>query len=274
MDTKTKKLIFFIGSLFVAIIFLSSYAAFGNNGNSSTTTSTIKQQQTFFSTGTSTATVINYSDVVNITLRSGVNKSAINMSGLLSQLQANGTIQNYIYSNGNYQVILYGVSAYNLQQLLYKDPVLNGNVDVGAATYVTLPKTVMLYYGGQQPINVYLNNRNYSVYLNNVQQKGSVINVSISALLTANGSIYNNQFRISMNSAAGTSINATRNASNTNTTTIVAANAISSNTTVTGNMTGTNTISASNTSNTANMNSLNTNSIALNSTVNSTNSSG
>ena len=33
MEDKTKKIIFFIGSLFVAVIFITSYAAFGNNSN-------------------------------------------------------------------------------------------------------------------------------------------------------------------------------------------------------------------------------------------------
>lgn len=238
MDTKTKRLIFFIGSIFVAIIFLSSYAAFGNNASGTSSTSTVKPQQTFFSTGTSTAIVVNYSDIANITLRNGSNASNVNMTDILSRLQANGTIQNYIYSNGNYQVILYGISAYGLRQLLYGNPKLNGTVDIGATTYVTLPKTITLYYGGQQPINVYLNGRNYSVYMNNVEPEGSVINVSISALLTANGSIYNNQLRVSLSSTniqnanpnGGKANPTTTSNSALNASTTIASNAIKANT--------------------------------------------
>ncbi len=41
MEAKTKKMIFFIGAIFVGIIFLTSYAAFGNNGSATTVTSTV-----------------------------------------------------------------------------------------------------------------------------------------------------------------------------------------------------------------------------------------
>ncbi len=193
MKQRTKQIIFLVGSIFVALIFLSSYAAFSNNGGSSTSTSTIKNVLTFPSFGSSNAVITNYSDIgINITLLRNSNATRTNVTNFLSALQANGTVQSYVYQNGSYaQIVLSGMSAYQLQQQLYK--LVNGSansIEVGATTDIRMPNNITLYYNNVQPITVYLPIRNYTIRMKNVKSVGTVINLGTSALLARNGSIY------------------------------------------------------------------------------------
>lgn len=201
MDTKKKQLIFIGGSIFVAIIFLTSYAAFSNNNSASTTTSTIKNRVTYFALGSSNAIITNYSDVALITFSGNAQAQKATVANVLSELAANGSIGTY-YANSNigYNVSLTTISPYALQQLLYNKT--GGNsINVGSTAYITLPKSITLYYSST-PVPIYLSNTNYTVYMGDVRKVGTVINVSISALLTNNGAVYNNQLRIGYSGVA------------------------------------------------------------------------
>lgn len=198
MDTKKKQLIFLVGSIFVAVIFLTSYAAFSNNNSGTTSTSTIKSSQTFFAVGNANAVIFNYSDIAVVALSNSSNSIRDNVNTTMSQLESNGSLQDYIYSGSNntYQVVLSTISAYGLQQLLYSNATITNSVSVGSTASILLPSTVTLHYTNV-PITISPPNRNDTVYLKNVKRIGTVINVSISALLGRNGSVYNNQFRVS-----------------------------------------------------------------------------
>jgi hypothetical protein len=197
MDKKRKQLIFLLGSVFVAVIFLTSYAAFSNNNGSSSSTSTVKPSTTFFALGNSNALIINYSDIA-VVIPKNSNSSKNNVTAILSGLETNGSVQNYIYSNGSYQVVLATISAYGLQQLLYRKTGQPNSITVGSTATVFMPSNVVLYYTNV-PVVVAPPSRNYSVYVKSVKSPGTIINVSISALLNRNGSIYNSQFRVSYN---------------------------------------------------------------------------
>jgi hypothetical protein len=56
----------------------------------------------------------------------------------------------------------------------------------------------MYYPNSSRPVSVPLSDRNYTIYLNSVRSIGSPVNVSVSALLTERGTLYNNQIRISL----------------------------------------------------------------------------
>lgn len=261
MDQKTKKIVFFIGSVIVAIMFISSYAAFGNNGGTTTTT-TVGQQSAYFSTGTSNAVIVNYSYIANITLTNTSNSVKQGVMGVISGLEANGSIQNYVTTGYGYQAILYGISAYDLMRRFDSNATLNKSVEVGAVTYITLPSEVTLYYGNQ-PITVRPASRNYTVYMPRVEAVGSVVNVALSALIERNGSIYENQFRVSLET---TNQNTTEAGPGSNTTTSTISSTISNTTSES------NTINVNSTnSTTVNANSINgslTNSTILNGTAN------
>jgi hypothetical protein len=197
MDAKRKQLVFLVGSILVAVIFLSSYAAFGNNGTATASTTTVKAQTTYFATGSSNGTITNYSDVATLTLYNSSNTLKTSVINLISHLEANGTVQNYAASNGSYEIVLASISPYDLQQFLYnKTNSTSNSLGIAATSYVELPQNITLYYTNV-PVPVYLTNRNYSIYLQRVKPIGSKINVSISALLAKNGSIYQNNFRVS-----------------------------------------------------------------------------
>lgn len=202
MDQKKKNLILFIGAIFIALIFLSSYAAFSNNNTSNaSTSSTVKPAETHYATGNTNAVITNYSDIVNVTLSNNSNATTTALQNILSKLESNGSISNYIYANNNYEVVLLGMDASTLKQSISNQAnstIPNNTIHIGSTATVMLPAGLVLYYSGS-PENVYLTSRNYSVYLNNIKSIGTSINVSVSALLERNGSIYNNEVRIAYN---------------------------------------------------------------------------
>ena len=73
MEAKKKRLIFLFGSILVAIIFLSSYAAFSNNGSPTSVTTTAKAQSTVFVTGDTNGLITNYSDVALVSILNNSN---------------------------------------------------------------------------------------------------------------------------------------------------------------------------------------------------------
>ncbi|MGD0729034.1 MAG: hypothetical protein ABR981_03080 [Candidatus Micrarchaeaceae archaeon] len=199
MQSKTKSIILLIGAILIAVIFISAYASFNNNNVAgSTSTSTVASQQTFYSTGSVNAIIENYSYITYVTFSNSTNSSKNNVTNLLSSLEANGIVDNYIYTNNSFEVVLNNITAYQLQQEIYNTSKDSNSINVGSTAQITLPASATLYYTNT-PISIHLTSRNYSVYLNNVKSVGSTINVGISALLTRNGSVYNNQIKISYN---------------------------------------------------------------------------
>ncbi len=193
MEEKTKKIVFFIGSLFVAVIFLSSYLAFGNNNTSAqgSTTTTVRPVQTVFVTGSVNGTVSGYGSLANLT----VNASQKGIAGnVLSSLEANGLVDSYISTGYGYQVALYNLSAYSLGQEVAM--AAGNSVSVGAATYLILPSTVTLYYS-KEPVTVVVPSTNQTVFIGNVPKVGAKANLTVSALVGSTGVVYDNQFRVS-----------------------------------------------------------------------------
>ncbi|HIH50616.1 MAG: hypothetical protein ABSE71_01655 [Candidatus Micrarchaeaceae archaeon] len=202
MEAKTKKLIFLIGAIFVGIIFLTSYAAFGNNGSATTVTSTVAAATgpTVFATANASALITGYSQVAYVSVPNGSNSTASALAGLMSKLEANGSIDNYINNNNNsYEIYSSELSAYALQKLLYAKLGSSNEVVVGSTADIMLPGNLSMYYpNSSRPVSVPLSDRNYTIYLNSVRSIGSPVNVSVSALLTERGTLYNNQIRISL----------------------------------------------------------------------------
>lgn len=193
---KLKRLILFIGALFVAVIFISSYASFSNNsGNGgSTSTTTLKQQSTYLVYGNANAIVINYSYVAGIF---NVNVSESNtINATLGNLQLNGSVSNYLFQNSTYRVELDTISPYTLY-LLISNTINGSNATVGATAYVKLPSAIVAYYGSS-PVSVALQKSNYSIFLNSVEPINTIIPLKVTALISGNGSVYDNQVELSI----------------------------------------------------------------------------
>ncbi len=197
MDDKKKKIVTFIGTLFVAIMFVGSYAAFNNNsGNSSTSTATTTVQggATYFVSGNANAVVIGYSQLATISLESNSSALSSRASNELAQLQNNGSISNYVAQGNGFQIFTQNMNAYRLQQALVSK--LGGsNVSVNASTSFSLPKILPLIYRNQI-VDVKLTNTNFTAPTSPLQDIGSNVTVIVHALVYANGDIYNNQITI------------------------------------------------------------------------------
>jgi hypothetical protein len=194
MEGKAKRLIYGIGSLFVAVIFIMSYAAFSNNGTNSSSTTTIGAANTVYVYGTANGLIVNYSYSAYISTAGGTPSSGLNAT--LSALEANGTISNFVPLNStSYEAILSGMNPYQLY--LYLSKALSGNVLVGGYAYVRLPATVSMYYSASSPVPVALPAKNYTVFLPRVAPVNSSVPMKINALITTAGTVYNNQIRLS-----------------------------------------------------------------------------
>ena len=116
------------------------------------------------------------------------------MNGTLSAFEANGSISNYIHVNGGYQIALSGVNAYALQQSIRNITAL-ANSNITTTAYLLLPANALLYVNSY-PVTVALSKKNYSISLTGIKPLGSSLNLSVFALITKNGSVYNNQIRL------------------------------------------------------------------------------
>ncbi len=195
MEQKTKNKVYGVGALFVAIIFIFSYAGFNNNGGPKASTTTALSANTVYVYGTANGIIVNYSYYAYVT---AANKSQMaRLNGTLGDLENNGTISNVAnYNATTYEAVLSGMNAYQLY--VYLSNTLNyTNVSIGGPAYVSLPGTVSMYYSASgSSIPVAFPPKNYTVYLAKMAPLNSTIPIKISALITTAGAIYNNQVRL------------------------------------------------------------------------------
>ena len=194
MDEKGKKLVYFIGMLFVAVAFISSYAAVGNNGvTTATSTSTVAPSRTYFVSGAANGIVSGYSNGATLTLENA--SFSAGAANALMALERNGSISSYIDLSGSYQVLLASMNAYSLQQAM--DTLLNsGNAtSVNASTYVALPRSIDLYLG-KQMVPVTLTQANFSVNMHPLKPLNTTIKFNINTIISANGTVFDNQITL------------------------------------------------------------------------------
>lgn len=152
VEAKTKKLVFFIGAIFVGIIFLTSYGFSNNNsGNTSTTTVKAASQPTIFATGYANAVITGYSQVANVKPVNGSNATLNRLDAIMSKLEANGSIDNYVYVNNSYEVYGSSLSAYALQRFLSAALNSSNSVTVGSTADIMLPASISLFYTNSSP---------------------------------------------------------------------------------------------------------------------------
>lgn len=196
MQESAKKKLYGLGALFIAVIFIFSYAAFSNNGGPPTSTTTVGSANTIYVYGTANGVIVNYSYYAYITV---VNKSqASKLNDTLGNLVANGTINDFQPTNSTgYEAILSTVNPYQLY--IYLANTLNyTNVSVGAPAYVRLPANISMHYAGSiSPVPISFPPKNYTFYLVKVAPINSSVPLMVSALVTTRGQIYNNEVKLS-----------------------------------------------------------------------------
>ncbi len=193
MDSETKKRAIAIGvPILILIAFISAAASFGNNNLSGTTsTTTIKSTTTAIVYGTANAVVENYTDYGNLTIKDITPNTIKAVNETLSKMESNGSIYTYIYSNGVYEVELGTASLYGLRNMTSKI----SNSVVSGIEYVSIPKEISMGYDSQH-ILVSVPATNYTVYVNSVQPIGTVLPVKITAQITSNGTVFDNQIEL------------------------------------------------------------------------------
>jgi hypothetical protein len=189
-NDKRKRVLFLIGSIIVALMFVSSYAAFGNNGSVQTTTTTTTIGYTIPVFGTANAVVIGYGSKFTIYLSKNASSNLINST--LSNLQLNGSISNYIGLQKVFTIYAGNMSSYSLLGLLNKAMPQN-SIIANVSENVTLPTSILMTYPstGRQ-VEAYFYHRNAIVYRGSFSAIGSNTPVHISALIFVNNATVEN----------------------------------------------------------------------------------
>ncbi|MEM3841190.1 MAG: hypothetical protein QXN59_00635 [Candidatus Micrarchaeaceae archaeon] len=197
MDEQKKKKFLFFGSLFVAAIFLSSYASFGNNGSpiQSNSTTTISSSRIVpIAIGYVNGTVVGYSNSFSLRANNGTNKTLL--SNFVNKLEANGSINSFSVSGGSYLLDQGTMDAYNVSSLIAYDRL---NATVSADLLVKLPHSALLS-NNNNPYETLLPNFTYSISSSNIIKAGSQIKLKLLAVIyTDNGTlfkVYNNNITV------------------------------------------------------------------------------
>ena len=197
MDQKNNRILLFLGSLFVAVIFLSSYASFGNGLSATSSTTTIGAVRTYPAFGSSSARITGYGAAAFVRLNPGTAATTGQITKILSKLESNGSINSYVGSNSSYEVYTASMDAYTLRGVLQTAKNNSATVGVSSDVDLLLPSNITLHSNGYS-FSVHLDNRNYSANMTDLKAIGTLINVSVSALVTANGTVYRNQIVVNL----------------------------------------------------------------------------
>lgn len=196
MDKKKKEIALFVGSLFVAVIFLTSFM--GNGGAplpSSGSQATQKSVTTFFASGAANAIVASYGSEALVTVTNG---SLDNMTNsLLLKMENNGSVTTYSQSDNQFNVYLGTLDSNALQGTLAQE-LGNGSFSLSSREFVTMPVSATLYVGSQ-PVPVYFGHGSYSFTSSHLSVVGTVVPLYVSAIVAyMNGTyqVYNGNVSI------------------------------------------------------------------------------
>ncbi len=222
-------MIFIIGSIFIGLIFVSSYFELGNNNSSTTPGSLLNNSSNKNCTGTfaineTNAIIVNYSSNFILAINKSFNAnegnaiktSALNIANIsnvlnntLSTVNSTNNISFTIINNNTYDVLLSNMSAYNFQQIIYqKLQSYNYNnsksnvsnlVNLKGATFIKLPHVLSFKpYSSVISQRAIIKNQTYSINIYPLRKINSTIPVEIQALMNKNG-ICQNSIRINSN---------------------------------------------------------------------------
>ncbi len=185
----------FVGALFVAAIFLTSYAAFSGN-SSRNTTSTTSTVATYYAVGSTNAAITGYNSTlfVNVSCKGILQNQTVNrINAVATQLENNGSVLTYSSSGNNFQIGPQNMNSKDIYDYIYAKLGSNStNCTVFSTTAtVELPGLIQMDIQGQSitanvPYSVAL--QQISLKLN--QSMPSSLPFRVAALVTANGTVY------------------------------------------------------------------------------------
>ncbi len=193
-----KKLVQLLSSVFIALIFLSSYVAFGDKGiPSQNPTTTVRAPQTAFSTARGNATIASFGSTLEVSVNcANATDVSSKLDSILADMEKNGTVNNF-YSQQSSQILVRvgNSSGYKVYQSLY-DSIGSAS---GCTNFVSPEAAIQLpqkmnFYLPSQPAGIIIlipsSLQSYSLPLKLKPDMGSGVNVAVSALLELNGTIY------------------------------------------------------------------------------------
>lgn len=195
-----KEIIRILLTVFVAVIFVASYASFGTSGSMTTTTTTSIAPQTVYGSGNVNATVVGYGSLMTVLIKcsnqSVRNTTSNNVSNILSALENNNTINNFFAPNQSaYTIYVNKLNSYQLASFI--NSTIGGNQSRSCLSYrgqtqLLLPAVANLFVSSQKvavPLPANLRNYNLNVKILPVN---SLITLRLSTLLTYNGTVFGN----------------------------------------------------------------------------------
>ena len=197
-----KKLIELIGSIFVALIFLSSYAAFGNISANASNATTTAQTQTVYAAAVTNATIASYGGTMNINIScSNVTPVSDALNTALTSLEKNGSVSNF-YSQQASQVLVQAgnTGAYQLFQELEKDAGTGAScTQFSGSANANLPSKINFHVPAEKSsiiIVIPQSMQTHSLPVAFKENMNSTMQVSVSVFLELNGTISAGSLRV------------------------------------------------------------------------------
>ena len=197
MDKKKKEIILFIGSLFVAVMFITGFTSNGSGTpiNLNNNTNPVKNVSTFLVSGTLNATIVSYGENVRIV---EYNASAANETDqLLSNMENKSMVNTYNRINNSFEVYLQNINAYGIQENLSKR-LGNSSFSIISTEYVKLPNT-HIFNVSNKKIIVVLDNQTYPITTKNLGRINSTLPLKVNVIVAyENGSYveYGNNIKL------------------------------------------------------------------------------
>ena len=189
-----KKLIQLLGSIFIAVIFLSSYAIGMLSTSNSSNASKPKNVELVYATAHASVVFQNFSDVLSISTFCNSTKNSEIINSSLNALEANGSVATFYPVSQTTQLVDAGnESTYAIFQYLSKR-VNMSCTRFKSSAIALLPSSLSFTVPGSAvsvPVAIPASMRRVSIPVNMTSSMSLKANVTIAAMLTSNATIYN-----------------------------------------------------------------------------------
>lgn len=188
-------------TIFIAVIFIASYASFGNNGTGTIVTSitTTIPPQTAYAAANVNGTVSGYGPIMsmfitcsNVSLK---NSTIYSVSNTLTSLENNNSINNFFSPNQTtFTIYTANMNPYNVSTYLNSTipQIQTACINFRSQTILTIPSKINFTVANQHVvIPIPANLRNYTSNTK-IVPLNSKLPLRVSTLLTANGTIFGN----------------------------------------------------------------------------------
>jgi hypothetical protein len=189
-----KKIVEIIGSVFVALIFLSSYASFGSRNISTGNGTTTVMPTTFPAKANGVANIIAYSPNLDLTINcQNVTRVSDEVMSFIDAQNSSAVERSFSLQASQITVVSGTLGTYSIYNSISQAMGEDANCTVFATTaQILLP--VRMSFGGTL-ISIPNSLRSFSQQVVFSKNMSTTMNVMVDAILTLNGSIYNNNIR-------------------------------------------------------------------------------